>query len=113
EAWLKSFGSREEPLRLLRQAGIAAMPLYRVDEVANHPQLAARGSLVSTQAPPFGRISYPVLPFRYSDAAIEVKPHCAMLGEDNYEVLRDFLNYPAVKVDELKTQGVVYEHPSL
>jgi crotonobetainyl-CoA:carnitine CoA-transferase CaiB-like acyl-CoA transferase len=113
EAWLKRFDSRDEPVRLLHQAGIPAMPLYRVDEVASHPQLAARGSLAQMDVPPFDRISLPVLPFRYSDARIEIKPYCAMLGQDNYEVLREFLNYPADKVDQLKGQGVLYEHPSL
>jgi crotonobetainyl-CoA:carnitine CoA-transferase CaiB-like acyl-CoA transferase len=113
EGWLKSFGSRDEPLRLLHQAGIAAMPLYRVDEVANHPHLASRGSLPAIDAPPFGRIAFPVLPFRFSDAAVEIDPYCAMLGQDNYEVLRQFLNYPPDKVDQLKGQGVLYEHPAL
>jgi crotonobetainyl-CoA:carnitine CoA-transferase CaiB-like acyl-CoA transferase len=113
EAWLKGFDSREEPVRLLHQAGIAAMPLYRVDEVASHPHLAARGSFAQLEMPPFGRISLPMLPLRFSDAHIEIKPYCARLGEDNYEVLREFLNYPAEKVDQLKAQGVLYEHPSL
>ncbi|GEM_PF-4656 len=113
ETWLKTFDSRDEPVRLLRQAGIAAMPLYRIDEVVSHPHLAARGSLAQIEVPPFGRISLPMLPFRYSGAEIEIKPYCALLGQDNYEVLREFLNYQPAQVDKLKEQGVLFEHPSL
>ena len=113
EGWLKSCASREEAVEMLHQTGVAAMPLYRVDEVANHPHLAARGSFATTDVQPFGRISLPVLPFRFSDAAVEIDPKCAILGEDNHEVLRKYLDYAPAKVDALLRQGVLYEHPLL
>ncbi|HEY2104367.1 MAG TPA: CoA transferase [Candidatus Binataceae bacterium] len=111
EGWLKSCPSREEAVTQLHQAGIAAMPLYRVDEVANHPHLAARGSFATTEVAPFGPISLPVLPFRFSGTAVEIDPKCAILGEHNHEVLARYLNYPSNQVDQLIGEGVVFEHP--
>ncbi len=87
EEWLKTFESRDTVVKLLCDNGIAALPIYRLDEVAAHPQLAARGSMPALDLPYFGSTSIPVLPFRYSNAAIEVGPHLAQLGEDNYDVL--------------------------
>jgi crotonobetainyl-CoA:carnitine CoA-transferase CaiB-like acyl-CoA transferase len=110
EGWLKSRASRDEAVDLLHQAGIAAMPLYRVDEVANHPHLATRGSFATMEVSPFGRISLPVLPFRFSNAAVEIDPKCAVIGEDNHKVLARYLNYPPEKVDGLLREGVLYEH---
>jgi crotonobetainyl-CoA:carnitine CoA-transferase CaiB-like acyl-CoA transferase len=59
---------------------------------------------------PFGRISLPVLPFRFSNAAVEIDPKCAVIGEDNHKVLARYLNYPPEKVDGLLRVGVLYEH---
>jgi CoA:oxalate CoA-transferase len=109
ETWLKSLGSREDAVGLLHQAGIAAMPLYRMDEVVNHPHHAARGTFVKVEAGAFGPIAFPVLPFRYSDAAIEIGSRCSLVGEDNYEVLGKFLNYPRARVDQLLREGFLYE----
>jgi crotonobetainyl-CoA:carnitine CoA-transferase CaiB-like acyl-CoA transferase len=113
EAWLRTFASRDEAVGALHHAGIAAMPLYRVDEVANHPHLAARGSFQTKDVKPFGPIALPVLPFRYSDAAIEIDSKCSVLGEDNYEVLATYLSYPPDKVHQLLREGVLYEHALL
>ncbi len=113
EDWLKSFASREEAVATLHRAGIAAMPLYRVDEVANHSHLAARGSFETREVAPFGPIAMPVLPFRYSEAAIEIDPRCAVLGEDNYAVLSKYLNYPPARVEQLLHEGVLYENALL
>jgi crotonobetainyl-CoA:carnitine CoA-transferase CaiB-like acyl-CoA transferase len=113
ETWLKNCASRDQAVGLLHQAGIAAMPLYRVDEVADHPHLAARGSFATMEVSPFGRISLPVLPFRFSGAAVEIDPRCAILGEDNYEVLAKYLNYAPEKVEALLREGVLYEHTLL
>jgi CoA:oxalate CoA-transferase len=113
EQWLKTFESRDAAVRLLCDNGIAAQPVYRLDEVAAHPQLAARGSMVPLDLPYFGPIQFPVLPFRYSDAAVGIDPRCALLGEDNYDVLRRFLDYPPQRVDELLREGVLVENPTL
>ncbi len=109
ERWLKSFASRDTPLALLHKAGIAAMAIYRVDEVARHPHLAARGSLTKIEVPGFGQTQFPVLPFRYSETAIEVGSKCALLGEDNFEVLSRYLQYPRQKVEQLLREGVLFE----
>jgi crotonobetainyl-CoA:carnitine CoA-transferase CaiB-like acyl-CoA transferase len=89
------------------------MPLYRVDEVANHPHLAARGSLATRKIAAFGDIQLPVLPFRYSNSEVGIDPKCAMLGEDNYEVLRKYLNYSQQQVDALLRERLLYEHTML
>jgi crotonobetainyl-CoA:carnitine CoA-transferase CaiB-like acyl-CoA transferase len=110
EVWLKNQPSRDEAVALLHRAGIAATALYRVDEVVHHPHLAARGSFVLKDVTSFGPTALPVLPFRYSDASIEIDPKCALLGEHNHEVLGKFLHYSPDKIDALLREGVLYEN---
>ena len=113
EEWLKTFESRDAVVKLLCDNGIAALPIYRLDEVAAHPQLAARGSMPALDLPYFGSTAIPVLPFRYSDAAIEVGPRLAQLGEDNYAVLARYLSYTPEQVDGLLREGVLVEGQQL
>jgi crotonobetainyl-CoA:carnitine CoA-transferase CaiB-like acyl-CoA transferase len=109
ETWLKGLESRDEAVDRLHQAGIAAMPLYRIDEVVNHPHLAARGTFATVEIRGFGPIKFPVPPMRFSDAAIEIGAKCSVVGEDNHEVLRKYLNYPQAQVDRLLRDGLLYE----
>jgi crotonobetainyl-CoA:carnitine CoA-transferase CaiB-like acyl-CoA transferase len=113
EQWMAGFGSREELMVALRDRGIAAMPIYRLDEVANHPHLAARRTFVTLEAAPFGPTQFPVLPFRYSGAEIAIDTKCSLIGADNNDVLRRYLNYSPGQVDELLRQEVLFEHPGL
>jgi hypothetical protein len=68
-----------------------------------------RGSMPELDLPYFGATAIPVLPFRYSDVAIEVGPRLAQLGEDNYDVLARYLNYTRERVAELMREGVPFE----
>jgi crotonobetainyl-CoA:carnitine CoA-transferase CaiB-like acyl-CoA transferase len=113
EAWMGTFAVREELLATLRDNGFAAMPVYRVDEVAAHPQLAARGSMPAVDLTAYGAIPIPMPSFRYSAATVEIGPRCALLGEDNRAVLEKYLRYETGQVDELLRQGVLFESPQL
>lgn len=113
EEWMRTFDVREELAGLLRDNGIAAMPVYRIDEIVAHPQLAARGSLVTRDLTAFGPIPLPMPAFRYSETSIEIDPRCALLGEDNYQVLAKYLNYSAAQVDELLRKGLLFESKQL
>ena len=109
EEWMRTFESREELTGLLRDNGMAAMPVYRVDEVVAHPQIAARGSLATLDLTAYGPIQIPVPAFRYSQTPNEIDPRCALLGEDNHAVLGKYLNYKPEQVDELLRQGLLFE----
>lgn len=109
EDWMRTFEVREELINLLRDSGIAAMPVYRLDEVAAHPQIAARGSLPTLDLTAYGPTQMPMPAFRFSETSIEIGPRCALLGEDNYAVLQKYLNYKPEQVDELLRQGLLAE----
>jgi crotonobetainyl-CoA:carnitine CoA-transferase CaiB-like acyl-CoA transferase len=109
EEWMRTFEVREELVGLLRDNGLAAMPVYRIDEMVAHPQLAARGSLVTRDLTAFGPIPLPMPAFRYTETSIEIDPRCALLGEDNQEVLGKYLNYKPEQVDELLRKGLLFE----
>jgi len=113
EQWLGTFESREKLVELLRGHGLAAMPVYRIDEMVAHPQPAARGSIPTVDLTAFGPIPIPMPSFRYSETSIEIGPRCALLGEDNYAVLGKFLHYKPERVDELLRQAVLFESKHL
>lgn len=108
EQWLSAM-TRMEACAVLGEAGIAAGPCYKDDEVVNDPHLAARDMVVSI-ARPDGE-PQPVLtpgnPVRMSGLEPRHESHVPWLGEHTDQVLAEELSLDGEEIQRLRKEGVV------
>jgi crotonobetainyl-CoA:carnitine CoA-transferase CaiB-like acyl-CoA transferase len=111
EEWLQSFATRDEPIALIQAAHILCAPVLDTEGVMRDPHNQARGSLQEIEQPGAGRLTLPKAPFRFSNAAVEVKGRAPLMGEDNERILSEVLDYPPEKIEQLTNQGVLFKAP--
>jgi crotonobetainyl-CoA:carnitine CoA-transferase CaiB-like acyl-CoA transferase len=114
EEWIQNnFKTREEAIRFFRDAGLIAAPVLSVPEAVNHPQFKERGTMESIEVPNFGPIPLPKAPFHMSRTPSRIPPTIALLGENNAEILQNFLGYGAERIAALLDSGVIAQDPAL
>jgi formyl-CoA transferase len=76
-------------LRCLRDAGVPAAPIHRLDEALAHEQVQARGIVVESRHPTAGAVRHIAHPVTFNGDARDVKRTPPRLGEHSLEVLRE------------------------
>ena len=99
--------SYEEWEAILVENGIPVGAINNLAEVAEHPQVKARGSLVEIEHPRAGKLRMPGLPVRLSSTPGAVRTPAPMLGQHTDEVLHDLLGLSAQEIAALRSAGVV------
>jgi CoA:oxalate CoA-transferase len=105
-AWTGSRG-KQAVFDLLTQHRVPCAPVRDISEVVADPHLRARGMLKDIEHPEFGAITVASSPIRFTDMP-PLEPRASRrLGEDNGEILCDFLNEPRSQLDALRARGVI------
>lgn len=113
EAWLDTMPNREEAVAALHRERVPAAPVLTIPEVVNHPHLLEREAIRPIQDKVLGDFVLPGFPFRFSSPARTDAPFEAPdLGEHNESVLRDYLDYPADKLERLARDGILVSRPT-
>ena len=97
----------EEWEAMLLPAGIPMGAINTIDQVVDHAQVRARGSLVESTHPVAGSIRMTGPPVRMSDTPGTVRTPAPLLGEHTEEILRDRLGTTAVEIARLKNAGII------
>ncbi len=97
----------EEWEAVLQPAGIPMGAINTIDQVVDHAQVRARGSLVESTHPVAGSIRMTGPPVRMSDTPGTVRTPAPLLGEHTEEILRDRLGMSADEVARLKNAGII------
>jgi formyl-CoA transferase/CoA:oxalate CoA-transferase len=97
----------EEWEAVLQPAGIPMGAINTIDQVVDHAQVRARGSLVESTHPVAGSIRMTGPPVRMSDTPGTVRTPAPLLGEHTEEILRDRLGISADEVARLKNAGII------
>lgn len=95
--------------RLLREKNIPGGPVLDVAHALSHPQLRARGTVLSHEHPVAGEVKSVASPVRFDEwppHEVEAPPR---LGQHTRGVLEDWLGLSSPQIDDLVRDGVVVE----
>ncbi len=93
--------------KTLLGSGIPFGALNNIAQVAEHPQVKARGSMVEIDHPKVGRTRIVGPVAKLSETPATIRSMSPSLGEHTEETLRDFLGLSAEAIAALRTQGVI------
>jgi crotonobetainyl-CoA:carnitine CoA-transferase CaiB-like acyl-CoA transferase len=97
----------EEWEAILMPAGIPMGAINTLDQVAAHPQVAARGALVESTHPVAGTIRMVGPPVRMSETPGSVRLPAPLLGEHTAQVLRERLGMSDAEIARLRDARVI------
>lgn len=97
--------SFEEWETLLVAAGIPIGAINNISQVIDHPQVAARGAIVSMDHPRAGAVRVVGVPIRLSETPGAVRTPSPSLGEHTETVLSDILGMTREDIDALRAAG--------
>lgn len=95
----------EEWEAVLVETGIPVGAINNMEELVNHPQVKARGSLVEVDHPRAGKIRMVGVPVRLSRTPGAIRTAAPLLGEHNDEVLRDMLGLSDAQIAAMRQRG--------
>lgn len=106
EQWTRG-QPRDEFVTGLLEVGVPAAPVKSVEEVVHDPHLEEREMSVELDHPEYGEIRVPGLPVRLSKSeASDVTPSPTK-GQDNEEVLREWIGLSVEEISDLEDNGVI------
>ncbi len=106
EGWTISH-TAEEVMALLQGQGIAAGIVQDASDLANDPQLRARGFFIKLDHPELGKTTSDATPIKLSRTPARYRRAAPILGQDNDYVYGKLLGMSKEEITELKRQGVI------
>jgi benzylsuccinate CoA-transferase BbsF subunit len=97
---------RDDLVAKLRERGLAAGPVYRVDELMADAAMQSSGMLVKLKHGESGERVVPGIPVRFSAFEPAYRPS-PLIGEHSDEVLSGLLGYTAAEIARLREQNVL------
>ncbi len=94
--------------RILQVAGVAAFPSMNSKDLAEDPQLNARGFFVRLPHPEVGVRTHTGIPWLLTHSPNGVRAPAPLLGQDTDQVMRDVLGYSDQEIARLKEERVLY-----
>jgi crotonobetainyl-CoA:carnitine CoA-transferase CaiB-like acyl-CoA transferase len=107
EGWLQSMSSDDAAMAALKENRVPHAPVLSVAEAVNHPHLRERGTVRKVRDRILGEFDVHGFALRFSNFPQRLELDAPMLGEHNEYVLTQYLGYPAARVRELETLGVL------
>ena len=93
--------------KILLGSGIPFGALNNIAQVAEHPQVKARGSISEIDHPRIGKIKVVSPVAKLSETPASIRSPSPSLGEHNEEVLREFLGMTPAAIAALRAEGVI------
>jgi crotonobetainyl-CoA:carnitine CoA-transferase CaiB-like acyl-CoA transferase len=98
--------STAEWLERLEAAGVPSGPVLSIAEMQAHPQVLARGMVVSVDHKRAGTVKALGCPIKFSESKVEIRNGSPVLGQHTEEVLREN-GYTAEEIDALCSSRAV------
>ena len=97
----------EEWEALLSQHGIPVGAINTIDQVVQHPQVAARQMLVESEHPVAGSVRIVGVPVKLSETPGRVREPAPLLGQHTDQVLREYLGISEQEIAALRQAGAI------
>jgi formyl-CoA transferase/CoA:oxalate CoA-transferase len=91
----------------LQAEGVPAGAVQSVRDVADDPQLHARGFLVTLEHARMGAVPVGGVPMRLSATPGATRTPAPLIGEHTVDVLQDWLGLPAEEIARLESDGAL------
>ena len=97
----------EEVMALLQGKGVASGVVQDAGDLANDPQLRARGFFVELDHPDLGKTISDATPIKLSDTTAGYRRAAPVQGQDNDYVYKRLLGLSEDDIVELRKQGII------
>ena len=107
EGWLQSFDSDEAAIGALQDVRVPVAPILTIPQAVEHPHLRQRGTIRTISDRMLGEFDIPGVPLRYSNFPDLLPLDAPFLGEQNREILGEWLNYSTEQIDAMESEGIL------
>lgn len=98
----------DEWIAQIENAGVPVSPINDLSYVAEDPQILARNMLVDMDDPSLPDIQVTGNPIKMTNIPeMKFRPHAPEIGENNVEILTQWLGMDENEINRLKSQGVI------
>jgi len=98
---------REEWMKLLDEADVAAAPVYTIAETFDDVHFRSAGVITEVEHPKLGSVKLLKDPLSLSDTPIEPRMRPPLYAENTTEILSTIAGISESKLEELKNEGVI------
>ena len=107
EEWLKNM-TVDEAVDKILSVGVPAAPINTIDKVVNDPHIAqAREMFVNVEHPIAGTTKLTGCHIKFSETKAEIRTAAPILGQHNFEVLSEVLDYSKEHIQELMENKIL------
>ena len=106
EKWV-SARNADDLLKQLHEARVPCGKINTSANIASHPQVQARNTIVYMDYPGLEKFPYPGVPIKFSETPGEMSRRAPEAGEHNEEVYGEILNYSPSDIQRLAESGVI------
>ena len=91
----------------LQAAGVAAVPVMDMKDIAEDPHLNERGFFVQLEHPEIGRMKHAGIPWKLHGTPVAFEEPAPCMGEDNEYIITQLLGRSREEYDRLAAEGVL------
>ena len=99
--------TRDEWMKLLDEAGVAAAPVYDIAEALSDTHFKSSGIVTEVDHPKLGSVKLLASPLRFSDTPVNPRTRPPLYGENTSEILSTVAGITATEIEELMNEGVI------
>ena len=97
-----------EVMKLLQNAGVAAMPSFCAEEILSDPHIKARGVVTEIEHPVLGKKVVINPSWKHSATPASIYKSSPLLGENNEEVFSSLLGMSKDEIKKLEEAQIIY-----
>jgi len=99
--------TNEEAIKFFVEIDLPVAPVYYASQATNDPHVLSRNMFTEVTHPKAGKIKVVNFPVKLSETPGQVVSAAPLLGQNNKEVLINYLGYTEADIEQLTKEGVI------